>query len=83
MDESQIHGVRIQKTVRNGELAECRYLGARTGKAIQEPRCSSQLPQLSSYQVNLEKHQALKGPMLEIFVAGIFTQIRFVLVGDL
>ncbi len=57
MHESQIHGVRIQNTIRNGELAECRDLGAGTGKAIQEPRCSSQLPQLSSYQVNLEKYQ--------------------------
>jgi hypothetical protein len=57
MDENQIHGVRIQTTVRNGELAEHRDLGAGTRKAIQEPGCSSQLSQLSSYQVNLEKHQ--------------------------
>jgi hypothetical protein len=57
MHESQINRPRTRKTVRNVERAKCRDLGAGTGKAIQEPRCSSQLPQLSSYQVNLEKQQ--------------------------
>jgi hypothetical protein len=52
VDDGFKGNVQVDHHISRGRLLQGLSLGAGTRKAIQEPRCSSQFPQLSSYQVN-------------------------------